>query len=55
LVLRPDGQDVLHDVQLENVKVLVNGCVEEGFELVSAIFDFELGGFFGGQIWGGLV
>lgn len=48
LVLRPDGDDVLHDVELKDVKVFVDGGVEQRLELVGAVFDFELGGLFGG-------
>jgi hypothetical protein len=47
LVLGLDRHDVLHGVQLENVKVFVNRCVEERLELVRPVFNLQLCCFLG--------
>lgn len=44
-----DAEQVLHDVELKDVKVAVDAGAEEGLELVGAIVDLELGGVGGGE------
>ena len=55
LVIGLDGKDIAHGVKLENVKVLVDGGVEQGFELMRADLDFKFAGFIGAEIWFGWV
>lgn len=49
LVVGLDGEDVAHGVELKNVKVLVDGGVEERLELVRADFDLDLAGVVGAE------